>query len=271
MARGGAFQFSTVYKTMPYRQSDTRVGAPAKPSARSVSKAVGNAMAAPCGMRTRYNRPLRRLIRPDVMRAHDSFRPSPGRSPRTHLIHFPVWARHSVWCRVQSQRAMARGRSISIFYRVEDDAVLTVRYSCWRSSEAQRPECVQSGGKCDGRPVRDAYTVQPAAAPPDQTRCHEGPRFISTVPRQEPPHSPDSFSRVGPPFCVVSSAEPTCDGSRAEHFNFLPCRRRCRTDSQILVLALQRSPAPGVCPKRWEMRWPPRAGCVHGTTGRCAA
>src|SRR5437867_4058320 len=35
------------------------------------------------GMRTRYNGPLRRLTRPDVMRAHDSFRPSPGRSPRT--------------------------------------------------------------------------------------------------------------------------------------------------------------------------------------------
>src|SRR5713226_10220040 len=47
---------------------------------------------------------------------------------------------------------------------------------------------------------------------------------------------------------------------RFELFNFLPCRRRCRADSQILVLALQRSPAPGVCQKRWEMRWPPRAG-----------
>jgi len=78
-------------------------------------------MAAPCGMRTRYNRPLRRLTRPDVMRAHDSFRPSPGRSPRT---------------------------------------------------------------------------------------------------------SPDSFSRVGPPFCVVPSAEPTCDGLRAELFNFYEQREK---------------------------------------------
>ena len=170
-------------------------------------------MAAPCGMRTRYNRPMRCLTRPDVMRAHDSFRPSPGRSPRTSPDSFSRVG--PPFCAVPSAEPTCdgSGRSFSIFYRVEDDAVPTVRYSGWRSSEAQRPECVQSGGKCDGRPVRDAYTVQPAAAPPDQTRCHEGPRFISTVPRQEPPHSPDSFSRVGPPFCVVSSAEPTCDGS----------------------------------------------------------
>jgi hypothetical protein len=163
-------------------------------------------------------------------------------------------------------------RGGTIFYRVEDDAVPTVRYSCWRSSEAQRPECVKSGGKCDGRPVRDAYTVQRAAAPPDTRpdvmRAHDSFR---PSPGRSPRTSPDSFSRVGPPFCVVPSAEPTCDGLRAELFNFLPGRRRCRTDSQILVLALQRSPAPGVCQKRWEMRWPPRAGCVHATTGRCAA
>src|SRR5712691_7597689 len=173
---------------MPYRQSDTRVGAPAKPSARSVSKAVGNAMAAPCGMRTRYNGPLRRLTRPDVMRAHDSFRPSPGRSPRTSPDSFSRVG--PPFCVVPSAEPTCdgSGRSFAIFYRVEDDAVPTVRYSCWRSSEAQRPECVKSGGKCDGRPVRDAYTLQRAAAPPDQTRCHEGPRFISTVPRQESPH-----------------------------------------------------------------------------------
>src|SRR5947209_7066442 len=55
-------------------QSYTRVGAPAKPSAR-------NAMAAPCGMRTRYNRPLRRpLSLHDALPIY-SFRPSPGRSP----------------------------------------------------------------------------------------------------------------------------------------------------------------------------------------------
>src|SRR5437899_846023 len=107
-----------------------------------------------------------------------------GEDQAQNLIRFPVWARHSVWCRVQSQRAMARGGAFNFLpcrRRCRTD-------SCWRSSEAQRPECVQSGGKCDGRPVRDAYTVQRAAAPPDQTRCHEGPRFISTVPRQESPH-----------------------------------------------------------------------------------
>src|SRR6266705_2272896 len=156
---------------MPYRQSDTGVGAPAKPSARSVSKAVGNAMAAPCGMRTRYNRPLRRLTRPDVMRAHDSFRPSPGRSPRTSPDSFSRVG--PPFCVVPSAEPTCdgSGRSFSIFYRVEDDAVPTVRYSGWRSSEAQRPECVQSGGKCDGRPVRDAYTLQPAAAGPDPMSC----------------------------------------------------------------------------------------------------
>src|SRR5437660_1070176 len=137
-------------------------------------------MAAPCGMRTPYNGPLRGLTSPDVMRAHDSFRPSPGRSPRTSPDSFSRVG--PPFCVVPSAEPTCdgSGRSFSIFYRVEDDAVPTVRYSCWRSSEAQRP-------KCDGRPVRDAYTVQPAAAPPDQTRCHAGPRFISTVPRQKPP------------------------------------------------------------------------------------
>src|SRR5437660_4675236 len=54
------------------------------------------------------------------------------------------------------------GRSFSIFYRVEDDAVPTVRYSGWRSSEAQRPECVQSGGKCEGERERAEYKLHAA-------------------------------------------------------------------------------------------------------------
>ena len=115
-------------------------------------------------------------------------------------------------------------------------------------------------------PVRDAYTVQPAAAPPDQTRCHEGPRFISTVPRQKPPAPHLIRFPVWPAILCGAECRANVRWLGAELFNFLPCRRRCRTDSQILVLALQRSPAPGVCQKRWEMRWPPRAGCVHATT-----
>src|SRR5437870_2508182 len=173
---------------MPYRQSDTRVGAPPKPSARSVSNAEGNALSLHYALPISYNRPLRRLTRPDVMRAHDSFRPSPGRSPRTSPDSFsrvgpPLCARPNA-----SHMANAYGGCFSIYYRVEDDAVPTVRYSGWRSTEAQRPECVQRRGKRSFPTLRSSDLVQPAAAPPDQTRCHEGPRFISTVPRQEPPH-----------------------------------------------------------------------------------
>src|SRR5438128_969273 len=145
-------------------------------------------MAAPCGMRTRSNRPLRRLTRDREITRQNSSHPSTSCTVCTSPdSFFRLVTRFLAVSTVFPYTTLFRS-SFSIFYRVEDDAVATVRYWCWRSSEAQRPECVKSGGKCDGRPVRDAYTVQPAAAPPDQTRCHEGPRFISTVPRQEPPH-----------------------------------------------------------------------------------
>src|SRR5207302_450297 len=161
----------------------TRVGAPAKPSARSVSKAVGNAMAAPFWLRAPYGIRLFRVTGLQTCALPISFRPSPGRSPRTSPDSFSrVGPPFCAECRANVRwlgeigRASCRERG-----RCRTD-------SGWRSSEAQRPECVKSGGKCDGRPFLVACTVRHTTFPRDWTPDVCSPDFISTVPRQESPH-----------------------------------------------------------------------------------
>src|SRR2546428_108067 len=94
---------------MPYRQSETGDGVRAKLGARSVSKGVGNAMAAPCGMRTRYNRPLRRLTRPDVSGPTIHFDRPPAGAPAPHLDRKSVGEGKSVDLRGRRIIKKARG------------------------------------------------------------------------------------------------------------------------------------------------------------------
>jgi hypothetical protein len=103
---------------------------------------------------------------------------------------------------------------VSTFSRILDDAVPTVRSGCVGNlgrpsvEPSAEPTATGSGrtfsflpstrrrcsdgqkrmrGKCDGRPGRDAYTVQRPMRCLDRNRCHEGSTIHFDRPRQEPP------------------------------------------------------------------------------------
>ena len=79
---------------------------------------------------------------------------------------------------------------LSVFYRVQDDAVPTVRRGCV---------------KCDGRPVRDAYTVQRPMRWLTGTDVMRAPDSVRPAPCRSRRPSAHWFPRVGPPFCEPSA------------------------------------------------------------------